>query len=359
MSKMKIGILYGGRSTEHEVSVRSAQNVSQFLDKNNYQGIHIGISPKGVWYLMPEVSPDFGQGQPLHLRLDATNAGLFIVDGDKVEVDLFFPVLHGTDGEDGNIQGLLSAMELPFVGTGVLGSSICMSKLISKQLLAAAGVPVVPFVFYSRNEKEGISFTNLSKKLGLPFMAKAANLGSSVGVNKVKNEEDLKRAVEEAFTYDNLIIFEEYIKGRELECAVIGNNPVQASLAGEIAVSDRYEFYTYKAKYLDPDAVELVVPADIEDEQHYEVQQHSIKAYKVLQCEDFARVDVFLSGEGNIYINEINTIPGFTNVSMFPMMMKERGIDNTTLVTKLINFAQERYKQNQRQREYLELKNEG
>jgi D-alanine-D-alanine ligase len=352
MSKMKIGIIYGGRSTEHEISIRSALNVSQFLNKDNYKAVHIGISPKGAWFLMPEVSPEFEHGQPLHLRLNASDPGLFIQSGEKVEVDMFFPVLHGTDGEDGNIQGLLTAMELPFVGTGVLGSSLCMSKLITKQLLTAAGVPVVPFDFYPKSARKNISFQGLKDKLGLPFMAKAANLGSSVGVNKVKNEDDLIKAIEEAFTYDDIILFEEYIKGRELECAVIGNAIPQASLAGEIIVDPKYEFYTYKAKYLDPEAVQLQVPATIDEKLHNQIQQHSINAYKVLQCQDFARIDVFLAENGNIYINEINTIPGFTNASMFPMMWKERGIDNTTLITNLINFAIERYKLNSKQREY-------
>ena len=352
MTKQKIGIIYGGRSTEHEISIRSASNVSQFLNKDRFEAVHIGISEKGKWFLMPDVSPDFEKGQPLHLRLDASDSGLFIADGSKVSVDLFFPVLHGTDGEDGSIQGLLTAMEMPFVGTGVLGSSLCMSKLISKQLLAASGVPVVPFEFAVKSDENIISFTELKDRLGLPFMVKAANLGSSVGVNKVKDEDDFKKAVEEAFKYDTIVLFEKYIKGRELECSIMGNIQPMASLAAEIVINDQYEFYTYKAKYLDPDAVQLKVPADISDELHKQIQEHSLRAYKVLHCEDFSRVDIFLSEEGKIYINEINTIPGFTNASMFPMMWKERGIGYEELITRLIEMAFERYRLNIKLREY-------
>lgn len=353
MTRTKVGIIFGGRSTEHEISIRSASNVSQYMDDNLYEAVHLGISKNGKWYLTNEVSENFEEGgQPLHLRLDASSPGLFIEDGDKVHVDIFFPILHGTDGEDGNIQGLLNAVELPFVGTGILGSSLCMSKLISKQLLAAASIPVVPFKHYNNSSKDKISFSELEKHLGTPFMVKAANLGSSVGVNKVKDEKEFKKAVDEAFKYDNVIIFEKYIKGRELECSVMGNDDPVASLAAEIVVSSNYEFYTYKAKYLDPEAVELKVPAELSEEQHTKIQKFSIEAYKTLQCNDFSRVDLFLTDKGDIYINEINTIPGFTNASMFPMMWNERGISFTELVTRLINLAQNRYKQSKKERSY-------
>ncbi|MGK7392655.1 MAG: D-alanine--D-alanine ligase family protein [Candidatus Cyclobacteriaceae bacterium M2_1C_046] len=352
MPKIKLGIIYGGRSTEHEVSVRSASNVSQYLDKELFEAVHIGISKGGKWFLTNTVTEKVEDGQPLHLRLDASKPGLFIQDGTPLIIDLFFPILHGTDGEDGSIQGLLTSMELPFVGTGVLGSSICMSKLMSKQLLAAAQLPVVPFKYYSITQKDKISYNELKEYLGNPFMAKAANLGSSVGVNKVKSEDDLKSAVEEAFKYDNILLFEKYIKGRELECSVMGNDEPVASLAAEIVINPSYEFYTYKAKYLDPEAVELHVPAKLSDEQHKQVQHLSVEAYKTLHCQDFSRVDLFLDNKGEVFINEINTIPGFTDASMFPMMWDERGISFTDLVTKLIRLAQERYKSDKKQRSY-------
>lgn len=353
MPKTKLGIIYGGRSTEHEVSIRSASNVSQYLDKQHFEAIHIGISKDGKWFLTKKVTETIeDDGQPLHLRLDASKPGLFIQNGEQLAVDLFFPILHGTDGEDGSIQGLLTAMELPFAGTGVLGSSLCMSKLVSKQQLAAVQLPVVPFKYYNIAQKDQISYKELKEYLGDPFMAKAANLGSSVGVNKVKSEEDLQKAVEEAFKYDNVLLFEKYIKGRELECSVMGNDEPLASLAAEIVINPSYEFYTYKAKYLDPDAVRLSVPAEISDEQHKQIQHFSIEAYKTLQCNDFARVDLFLDDKGEIFINEINTIPGFTDASMFPMMWNERGISFTALVSKLIHLAQERYKSAKKQRSY-------
>lgn len=352
-TKLKVGIIFGGSSTEHEISIRSAANVYNFLDKNRYEGILLGISRSGQWFLMNEVESSFEpNGQPLHLRMDAKNPGLFNKDGDRIHVDLYFPVLHGTYGEDGNIQGLLNTFNLPFVGTGVLGSALCMNKVVSKQLMQAAGIPVVPFQVFTKQRKEDISFDKLKESFGLPFMVKAANLGSSVGVNKVVEQADLTHAISEAFKYDSLLLVEKFIQGRELECAVIGNRDPRATLAGEIVINPQYEFYTYKAKYLDPLAVELKVPADLSDEIQHKIQSYSIQAYQVLHCQDFARIDVFLANDGHIFLNEINTIPGFTNASMFPMMWADRGIDNKSLITSLITNAQERYKDQDRIVEY-------
>ncbi|GAA0894828.1 D-alanine--D-alanine ligase [Fulvivirga kasyanovii] len=346
--KQTVAILFGGKSVEHQISINSAKNVFEFIDKEKYEPVLIGISQKGEWFLKKEVNGDFTSEDSLKLNLNAEKGGFFNShDGSTLVPDLVFPVLHGTDGEDGSIQGLLRVINVPFVGTGVLGSAISMSKLYSKRLLQSAGIPVSKYVSFDYHEKEKITFQRLKDELGLPFMAKAANLGSSVGVHKVKSEEGFNHAVADVFNFDSTIIFEQYIKGRELECAVMGNEKPEASLPGEIVISQNYDFYTYEAKYLDPEAVKLEIPANVNTQIAKEIQELSIKSYLALKCEDFARVDLFLKENGDIIINEINTIPGFTNSSMFPMMWKERGISFTNLITKLIEMALRRFERSQ------------
>jgi D-alanine-D-alanine ligase len=239
-------------------------------------------------------------------------------------------------------------MDIPMVGTGVLGSSISMNKIIAKKLLKLAGLPVTKFLAYHFTEQADITFKEVKKEIGLPFMVKSASLGSSVGVSKVKDEAGFKKAIEEAFRYDDSLLIEEFVTGREIECAILGNNPPEASYPGEIVISSKYEFYTFDAKYVDPDAVRIDVPANLDKKIAEKIRDVSIRAYQALQCEDFSRVDLFLTAEGNIYINEINTIPGFTNSSMYPMMWKERGIGFTDLISKLLDLAEERYDRGKR-----------
>jgi D-alanine-D-alanine ligase len=347
--KKKVAILYGGRSVEHAVSVNSARNIFEFLDKSKFEPLPIGISKSGQWFLTEGVSKDIQKGQTLGLSLNAGKP-TFLQEksGEKFSVDILFPVLHGTDGEDGSIQGLIKAMDLPMVGTGVLGSSLSMNKIVAKRLMREAGLPVTDFVTFRYDEKDKISFTALSKKLGLPFMVKAASLGSSVGVAKVKSKKDFAAAVEEAFKYDDEMLAEQYITGREIECAVLGNHPAEASQPGEIVISKKYEFYTFDAKYVDPDAVRIDVPAKLPKAIAEKIRKASVKAYEALHCKDFSRIDLFLDKKGNIYINEINTIPGFTNSSMYPMMWKERGVSFAELITRLLTLAQERYDRGKR-----------
>jgi len=347
--KKKVAILYGGRSVEHAVSVNSARNIFEFLDKSKFEPLPIGISKSGQWFLTEGVSKDIQKGQTLGLSLNAGKPTFLLEkSGEKFSVDILFPVLHGTDGEDGSIQGLIKAMDLPMVGTGVLGSSLSMNKIVAKRLMREAGLPVTDFVTFRYDEKDKISFTALSKKLGLPFMVKAASLGSSVGVAKVKSKKDFAAAVEEAFKYDDEMLAEQYITGREIECAVLGNNPPEASQPGEIVISKNYEFYTFDAKYVDPDAVRIDVPAKLPKAIAEKIRKASVKAYEALHCKDFSRIDLFLDKKGNIYINEINTIPGFTNSSMYPMMWKERGVSFAELITRLLTLAQERYDRGKR-----------
>jgi D-alanine--D-alanine ligase len=342
--KKKVAILFGGRSVEHGVSVNSARNIFEHINKDRFEPLPIGITKSGQWYLTAGVTKDIGQGKALGLILDAQNPGFILVSsGDRIKADIIFPVLHGTDGEDGSIQGMIKAMDIPMVGTGVLGSSISMNKIVAKRLLQDAGLPVTNFLSFHYTEREGINYELIKKTLGLPFMVKSASLGSSVGVSKVKNEEEFVKAVEESFRYDDSILVEEFVKGREIECAILGNNPPQASYPGEIVIDSKYDFYTFDAKYVDPEAVKINVPANLDIKIAEKVRSVCVKAYKTLCCEDFSRVDLFLTAEGKIYINEINTIPGFTNSSMFPMMWKERGIGFTDLISRLLDLAQERY----------------
>jgi D-alanine-D-alanine ligase len=347
--KKKVAILYGGRSVEHGVSVNSARNIFEFIDKEHFEVLPIGITKSGQWFLTSNVTKDIEQGKALGLILDAQSPGFTLLSsGDRMKADIIFPVLHGTDGEDGSIQGLIKAMDIPMVGTGVLGSSVSMNKVVAKKLLKAAGLPVTRFVDYHYTEQGDINFEEVKKELGLPFMVKSASLGSSVGVSKVKDKASFVKAIEEAFKYDDALLIEEFVTGREIECAILGNTPPEASYPGEIVINKKYEFYTFDAKYVDPDAVRIDVPAELDKKVAEKIRQVCLKAYQALYCEDFSRVDLFLTKDGDIYINEINTIPGFTNSSMYPMMWKERGVSFTALISKLLNLAEERYNRSKR-----------
>ena len=347
--KKKVVILFGGRSVEHGVSVNSARNIFENINKDRFEPLPIGITKTGQWYLTSGVTKDISQGKALGLILDAQSPGFILVSsGDRIKADIIFPVLHGTDGEDGSIQGLIKAMDIPMVGTGVLGSSVSMNKIIAKRLLMDAGLPVTNFVSFHYSDRDKIDYKTIKKNLGIPFMVKSASLGSSVGVSKVKNEADFNKAVEESFRYDESILMEEFVTGREIECAIIGNNPAEASNPGEIVINSKYDFYTFDAKYVDPEAVRIDVPAKLDSKIAEKVRDICVKAYKTLYCEDFSRVDLFLTDQGKIYINEINTIPGFTNSSMFPMMWKERGIGFTELISRLLDLATERYDRGKR-----------
>jgi D-alanine-D-alanine ligase len=348
MAKQNIAILFGGRSVEHGVSINSARKIAEYIDKQKFELTLVGISPSGNWYLVEAVSKEIEKGEPVSVALTPGKFLLIGSTGKTVQADVVFPVLHGTDGEDGSIQGLIKVLDVPMVGTGVLGSAMSMSKLVTKRLLKEAGIPVADFLYYFFSEKKHIRFDDLKSKLGLPFMVKAASLGSSVGVSKVKSEDDFVAAIEEGFRYDDCILIEKFIKGREVECAVMGNYPAQASLPGEILISKEYEFYTFDAKYVDDKAVQIEVPAKLASAEIEKIRSLSLKTYQSLACEDFARVDLFLTDSGDVFVNEINTIPGFTNSSMFPMMWRERGVSFTELITNLIGFATERFEKSKR-----------
>ena len=341
-----VAILFGGKSVEHKVSLRSAKNIYDNIDKNIYNVILIGISQKGHWYYLKNFTFNIEDGEPIAVKLNQSSDIFFTwKDGNAIgDIDIFFPVLHGNDGEDGGIQGLLRTVNIPMVGTGVLGSAIVFDKVCSKRLLTDAGIKNARFLAYSIEDKGIIDFNHIKTTLGLPFFIKPVASGSSVGVSKVVDEESFKAAVGDTFQYDNIVLIEEYIKGREIECSVKGNQNPDVSQPGEISVVGGYDFYSFDAKYVDDSGAKLDMPANLEESTKRKIQDIALKAYKTLYCEDFARVDMFLKEDGEIYVNEINSIPGFTHISMFPQLWKLDGISYTDLISDLIESAFEKYK---------------
>ncbi len=354
MEKIRIGIIFGGKSAEHEISLLSAKNVIAALDKNKYDITLIGIDKQGHWHLCDEAQYLLNHHDPKQITiygmqeevsLVAKNATPHLVSltGEMTKrLDVIFPVLHGTYGEDGTVQGLLKLMGIPFAGAGVLGSAIGMDKDIMKRLLRDAGVPLAKFVTINKENRPKWSYDAIKNELGMPLFVKPANLGSSVGVSKVKNSEDWENALELAFSYDNKIVVEEFIDGRELECGVIGNEDLLASLPGEVVVH-AHDFYTYDAKYCVDTGISFIVPADLTEEEVTRFQEASIHAYRVLCCEGFARIDGFLHADGRVIINEINTIPGFTNSSLFPRLWQASGMSYSELVDRIIMLALKRH----------------
>jgi len=343
-----VAILFGGKSVEHKISLRSAKNIYDNIDRNKYKVVLIGISQEGQWYYLENYTFNIEEGEPIAVKLIQGREIFYTSkDGKSIGgIDIFFPVLHGNDGEDGSIQGLLRTLNMPMVGTGVLGSAVVFDKVCSKRLLTDAGIPNAKFFSYSIEEKEMIDFNHIKGNLGLPFFIKPAASGSSVGVSKVVDERSFNIAVEDTFQYDNMVLIEEFVKGREIECSVKGNSSPDVSQPGEIHVTGGYDFYSFDAKYVDDSGAKLDMPADLSEETRIKVQETALSAYKTLYCEDFARVDMFLKENGEVYINEVNSIPGFTHISMFPQLWKLDGISYTDLITELIETA---FKKHERQ----------
>lgn len=354
MKKIRVGILCGGKSAEHEVSLLSAKNVTNTLDKEKYDIIVIGIDQKGNWFLHDSQKLSSSQPKPLqhsgrHLSYALDNSKelvAFSATDAQVPLDVIFPVLHGPYGEDGTVQGFLKLAGVPFVGASVLGSAIGMDKDVMKRLLKEAGIRVAKFLVYRDFEKNNIQFEEVKKQLGLPFFVKPANLGSSVGITKVKDKESFKNALNDAFLYDTKVLIEEAVSGREIECSVLGNDKKIASLPGEII--PHADFYSYDAKYLDPEGAEFVIPAKLNEKITEEIQQTAIHTANVLCVDGMARVDFFLTRENRLYVNEINTIPGFTAISMYPKMWEASGISYSELADRLIQLALERFAKEQK-----------
>lgn len=354
MKKLRVGILFGGRSAEHEVSLQSAKNIIDAIDKEKYDVILIGIDRQGRWYLNESSHFLLHANDPEQIQLKQGKTNLALVPGLKsnqiipvegqqaIETpDVVFPVLHGPYGEDGTIQGLLRLADIPFVGADVLGSAVSMDKDVMKRLLQQAGIQQTKFLSYRSYEVNTIDFKKVKSALGIPCFVKPANLGSSVGISKVHNLEEFGPALNEAFEYDNKIIIEQYIKGREIECAILGNENPIASIPGEVIPI--HEFYSYQAKYIDNQGATLEIPASLPKNITEKVKQLAIDSFKILNCQGMARVDFFLKDDGQLFLNELNTIPGFTKISMYPKLWEASGISYTHLIDRLIELALEKH----------------
>jgi D-alanine-D-alanine ligase len=356
MAKLRVGLLYGGRSGEHEVSVLSANSVITAIDKDKYEVYPIGITKDGQW-LPGQLPQPLVASQDLQVRLlnDGTTAGdntaaltLENREGRMLSslcetLDVIFPVMHGPFGEDGTIQGLLEVMNIPYVGGGVLASAVGMDKAIMKAVFQQKGLPVGAYLVYLRKELANFPrvATEVESELGYPCFVKPANLGSSVGISKAHDRESLQRALVYAAEFDRKIVVEKMLTGREIECAVLGNDEPQASVPGEVIPCA--EFYDYEAKYVLGDS-KLVIPAELTPELVVKVQALAVRAFKAVDCSGLARVDFFADGAANrLYINEINTLPGFTRISMYPKLWEATGIEYVDLIDRLIQLALERF----------------
>lgn len=342
-TRIRVGILFGGQSAEHEVSIQSAKNVLQALDKTKYEPVLIGINKTGKWFSLSESQFHYIASQSYHaLPEEIATKNLSPQQTlPQANLDVVFPLLHGPMGEDGTVQGMLKLMGLPFVGADVLGSAVGMDKDVMKRLLRDGGLPIAKFLVFSNSDRETLSFELIKKELGIPFFVKPANLGSSIGVAKVHSGSEFAEAIDKAFSYDSKILIEQGIEAREIECSVLGNDEKIASIPGEVIPS--HEFYDYEAKYIDEDGAILEIPAKLNKKQVKDIQKLAIQACEVLCVDGMARVDFFLDKKTNhIYINEINTIPGFTSISMYPKLWETSGIPYVELIDRLISLALER-----------------
>jgi D-alanine-D-alanine ligase len=372
--KLRIGIVFGGRSGEHEVSLASAKAIIENLDHNKYDVVPIGITKAGTWLLginpeqLLEAGQDVSQNETpeqqaaptaVTLTSDPSVRRLIPLQGnrplrDNGALDVIFPVLHGTYGEDGTLQGLLEMANVPYVGCGVLGSALGMDKEKTKMVFQAVGLPSAAYLVYRRNQWEQRPeeiMDAIEQRLGYPNFVKPVNLGSSVGISKAHNRTELQHAINQAAEYDHKIIVEQYIHCRELECAVLGNDDPCASVVGEVIASN--EFYDYNAKYIDNKS-QIIIPAHISPETASTVRSQAIQAFLALDLSGLARVDFFLEkGTNQVYINEVNTMPGFTQISMYAKLWQASGLSYPELLDRLIQLALERHADRQRNRTSL------
>jgi D-alanine-D-alanine ligase len=350
--KKTVALIFGGKSSEHEVSIRSAKNIAVALDKTKYDFVLVGISKEGSWYrfkglevfdhtvrITDKSLP--ANSDPVALISEGGKPVLFSLKAQtKTALDCAFPILHGTFGEDGTIQGLFKMMNLPFVGCGVWSSAAGMDKEVMKRLLTYAGINNAKYELLTPQNK--MSYDDLTKKLGSPFFIKPANAGSSVGVHKIKTKTDFENGLKDAFSYDSKVLAEEFVQGREIECSVMGlNATAKASLPGEVVA--HHEFYSYEAKYVDEKGASIHIPAQLTPAEIDKIQKMAVQTFKVMGCDGLTRVDFFLKKNGDLYVNEINTIPGFTKISMYPKMWEASGVSYTDLISQLIGFAFERH----------------
>ena len=341
MSKSRVAIICGGKSSEHEISCVSANGILNAIDRNKFEPVLIGITKSGKWLLLPDDSnfsivngalptvPESG------IEVSITSLGL-VAGGKQLAIDVAFPVLHGPYGEDGTIQGLFEMIGIKYVGSGVLASAVSMDKSYAKPIFASAGLSVAAGIVVTSKNFE------LPSSLTFPLFVKPARSGSSRGTTKVKQKSDLASAVEHALSFDTKVIIEQAVVGKEIECAVLqADGKITASEVGQISISSKFEFYDFQAKYLD-NSMELIVPAELPAGVQSKIQQAAITAFNAAGCEGLARVDFFYSTQGEIIINEINTMPGFTPTSVYPKLIEKNGINYQELISKLITTAQTR-----------------
>jgi D-alanine-D-alanine ligase len=358
--RRRVAVLFGGRSAEHEISCISARAVIDALDTARTEVIPIGITKEGRWHLlsgplplpsesgrMPEVTD--GSGQPVGLAGEGPSVELVVADGSRETIDIVFPVLHGPMGEDGAVQGIMELAGIPYVGAAVTASAVGMDKDVQKALFARAGLPVVPYEVVResdwREDPEGVAAR--AQILGYPLFTKPATLGSSVGVMKVRSQQELDGGLQEAFRYARKALLERAVSApREVECAVLGNDDPVASVVGEI-IPTGHEFYDYAAKYLDVDGARLQIPADLKPDVAQRIQRMAVSAFQAIDCAGMARVDFFVQGDGlapgAVWLNEINTIPGFTSISMYPKLWEASGLPYPELIERLLDLAVERF----------------
>lgn len=351
MSKKTIAFLFGGVSSEHDVSTVSAKGIIENTDKEKYNIILIGITKNGEWFLFDddiEMIPHDGWLNSKSLKKafispDAKIHGIVTESGEQIYVDAVFPVLHGKNGEDGTVQGLLQLAQIPFVGCDATSSGVCMDKAVTNAVCDTAGIKQAKwcaFTKYDYSKNKEACLNEATEKLGFPIFVKPANAGSSVGVTKAENKEQLEKGFEIAFNEDKKVVLEEFINGFEVECAVMGNDEPVAAEVGEVLSA--VEFYDYDAKYNNPDSKTLI-PASLPKEKRDAVRKQAVKAYKTLGCEGLSRADFFVDKKsGEILFNEINTIPGFTPISMYPKLFEAVGVSYSETINRLIDLALER-----------------
>ena len=354
---MNICILYGGKSGEHEVSLKSAASVIRNLDHAKYRVTAIGIDKEGHWHLQDRIVWTSVPGQGDTLSIVPSQVPISIMPSigihvgyKKLDIDCVFPVLHGKFGEDGTVQGLLDLADLPYVGAGVLGSAAAMDKEIAKRLWRDADLPIVDFEVIDR-AAPAARRKSASARLGWPLFIKPCSAGSSLGAARVLDEATLDAALERALQFDSRVLLERYVDAREIECAVIGNDYPRAYVPGEIIPGSSHNFYDYNAKYIDPKGAKLESVADLDAATREKIMRTAQTAYAAVRCEGMARVDFFLErGTGALFLNEINTIPGFTNISMFPRMCEASGLAYPALLDTIVDLALERHSEKKRLR---------
>jgi D-alanine-D-alanine ligase len=357
--KVRVGIFFGGKSAEHEVALQSAKNVIEAIDRAKYDVTLIAVDKQGQWHHADAAAYLTHENDPKRIQLAAADGQIALVPGEPEQrlmavgpghappaLDVVFPVMHGTYGEDGTMQGLLKLADVAFVGAGVLGSAVGMDKDTTKRLWRDARLPTAKHLAIRSRDREKIDAKSIAVEFGLPCFVKPANTGSSVGVRKAKTVEDIESAIAHAFEFDHKVMVEEFIEGREIECAVLGNENPQASVLGEII--PRHEFYSYEAKYIDEAGADLKIPAVLPEDLSNDIRAMAVRAFEVVECEGMARVDFFVTNDGRVYLNEINTIPGFTKISMYPKLWQATGIGYADLIDRLIQLAIERHARDQK-----------